>query len=85
MRLGVPNTNDVHNMIRDIIGQGLMDASTFQKQFAFDNDIMTAFWLDLMNMPSHLVGISNWGVIALKLLCGEYGVKREVNGRRSLF
>ena len=59
-----------------------MDASTFQKQFAFDNDSMIVFRLDLMNMPSHLVGISNWGVIDLKLLCGRYGVKWGVTRRR---
>ena len=30
------------------------------------------------NMPSKQVGLANWGVVELELLCGQYGVEREI-------
>jgi hypothetical protein len=81
-------------MIRDRSGKDLMDAVAFQKHFALavynvlecrfeDNHIMAAFKvLDPTNMPSKQVGLANWGMVDLELLCGQYGVEREIGGRK---
>ena len=76
------------NMIRNKTEQDLMDAVTFQKQFALavcnalesrveDNHIIATFKvLDPTNMHSKQVGLANWGVVELELLCIQYGVER---------
>ena len=60
-------------MIRDRLGQNLMDAVTFQKYFALtvcnalesrfeDNHIMTTFKvLAPINMSSRQINLANWG------------------------
>jgi hypothetical protein len=81
-------------MIRDRTEQDLMNAMTFQKHFALavcnaldsrfeDNYIMTAFKiLALINMSSRQIGLANWRVVNLKLLCGQYEVEHEIDGRK---
>ena len=33
-------------------------------------------------MPTKQVGLANWGVVALELLCAQFGVEREIGGRK---
>ena len=59
-----------------------MNALGFEKHFTLavcnalecrieDNHIMTTFKvLRLTNMPSRQVGLANWGLVDLELLCG---------------
>jgi hypothetical protein len=44
---------------------------------------MTAFKvLAPINMSSKQIGLANWRVMDLELLCGQYGVEREIGGRK---
>ncbi len=82
------------DMIRKRTREDLMEAVAFQKQFALavcntlecrfeDNHIMAAFKvLGPTNMHSKQVGLANWEVIDLELLCGQYGVEHEIGGRK---
>jgi hypothetical protein len=83
-------------MIRDRMGQDLMNAVAFQKHFALavcntleyrfeDNHIIIVFKvLDPTNMPSKQIGLANWGLVDLELLCGQYGVEHEIGRRKIL-
>ena len=83
------------NMIRDKTEQDLMDAVTFQKQFTLaicnalesrfeDNHIIATFKvLDPTDMHSKQVGLANWGVVELELLCTQYRVERKIGGKKS--
>ena len=44
---------------------------------------MTTFKaLTPINMPSRQISLANWGVVDLELVCGQYGVEREIGGRK---
>lgn len=81
-------------MIQYRTEQNLTDVVAFQKYFVLavcnalesrfkDNHIITVFKiLGLTNMPSRLVGLANWRIVGLELLCGQYGVEGEIRGRK---
>lgn len=50
-----------------------------------NNHIMISFQvLSPTNMPLRQVHLINWGVVDLKFLCIQYGVKWKLNGRKIL-
>ena len=81
-------------IIWDRTEQDLINVVAFQKYFALAicnalefrfeyNYIMTVFkMLGPTNMPSKQVGLANWRVVDLKLLCGQYGVECEIGGKK---
>ena len=81
------------DMIRDPQGRDLEEALLFQKQFSEavihalecrfeDNDIVSTFKvLNPTNMPSRQVGLAQWGCAEMEVLCGQYGVERNVRGK----
>lgn len=77
-------------MIQNKTRYDLIDALAFQKQFALavcnvleikfdENHIMTVFKvLGSTNMLCRQIGLANWWMVDLELLCGQYEIEHKI-------
>ncbi len=68
-------------------------ALAFQKQYVAivhatleatfkDNEIIVCFKIwNLTTMPFRQVGLASWGCVELEILCAQYGVEHQIDGK----